>query len=105
MFTLVFITGHAYNSIRNVPFAGRESIAPGFQTQYGLETRLMALLYGTGTLGIILLSVHVPTISNDTTRRALAYIYSAMFLASVTAVVGVFRIKYGGYPFSPFFFL
>jgi len=102
--TLTYITGHAYNYIRNVPFAGsRESISPMFQQQYGLETRLMAGLYGTGAISLVLLTLHVPSVKDDTARRALTYTYAAVFMVAAMAIVGVFRYKYPGYPFGLFF--
>jgi oligosaccharyltransferase complex subunit gamma len=47
---LLFTSGHMYNHIRKVPYVaqgnrgGISYFAPGFQSQYGLETQLVAAL-------------------------------------------------------------
>ena len=104
MFTLIFITGHAYNSIRNVPFINpRESISSSFQSQFGVETWLMAMLYGSGSLSLLLLSLHVPTVTDQNTQRTFAYVYAVLFILSTSAIVGVFRYKMPSYPFRILF--
>ena len=104
IFTLIFITGHAYNSIRGVPFMSpRESIANSFQSQYGLETWLVAMLYGSGAVSVLLLGLHIPSVSDENTRRMLTYVYATLFLLSTSAIVGVFRIKMASYPFRILF--
>lgn len=50
MAILLFISGHMFNHIRRVPYVvgdgkgGVNYIAGGFQTQYGMETQIVAAL-------------------------------------------------------------
>jgi hypothetical protein len=81
----------------------RESISSNFQSQYQLETWLMSMLYGAGAGAVLLLGLHVPTITDDNLRRVLTYAYATSFLLAASAIAGVFRYKYPSYPFRVLF--
>ncbi|KKA27779.1 hypothetical protein TD95_004718 [Thielaviopsis punctulata] len=108
---LIFTSGHMFNHIRKVPYVamGRNGeltyFAGGFQNQLGLETQVVAALYGILSFCSISLAIKAPRIVSPTTQRITVIILSAVILVFYSLLMAVFRIKNGGYPFRlpPFF--
>ncbi|OAA54090.1 malonyl-acyl carrier protein [Niveomyces insectorum RCEF 264] len=103
---LLFISGHMFNHIRKVPYVagdGRGGIsyfAGGFQNQYGMETQLVAGMYGLLSLASISLAVKVPRMVDEKLQQAAALIWGAVLFFMYSFLLSIFRVKNGGYPFS-----
>ncbi|PHH79189.1 hypothetical protein CDD80_5463 [Ophiocordyceps camponoti-rufipedis] len=103
---LLFISGHMFNHIRKVPYVGSDGkggvtyIAPGFQNQYGLETQIIATLYGIMSFCTIALVTRVPRIANRRTQTLTALAIVAVMFVTNSIILRIFRIKNSGYPFS-----
>lgn len=103
---LLFISGHMYNHIRKVPYVagdGRGGIsyfAGGFQNQYGMETQLVAAMYGVLSFAAINLAVKVPRIGDPRAQQIAVFIWGGALFVMYSFLLSVFRIKNGGYPFS-----
>ncbi|SPQ26577.1 11034fa2-dbab-4599-99f6-18ab07357156 [Thermothielavioides terrestris] len=103
---LLFTSGHMFNHIRNVPYVapdGRGGIsyfAGGFQNQYGLETQIVAAIYGILALSGITLAIKVPRISDPKTQAVALFAWASVLFIVYSFLLSVFRRKNGGYPFS-----
>lgn len=103
---LLFISGHMFNHIRKVPYVSSDGkggvtyIAPGFQNQYGLETQIVATLYGIMSFCTIALVTRVPRIANRRTQTLTALAIVAVMFVTNSFILRIFRIKNSGYPFS-----
>lgn len=108
---LVFTSGHMFNHIRKVPYVagdGRGGVsyfASGFQNQYGLETQIVAAMYGILAFAAISLAVKVPRIESPKTQQVAVVVWGGVMLVMYSFLLSTFRIKNSGYPFSlpPFF--
>ncbi|KAL1902075.1 oligosaccharyl transferase subunit ost3/OST6 [Ceratocystis pirilliformis] len=108
---LIFTSGHMFNHIRKVPYVamtrdgGISYFAGGFQNQLGLETQVIAALYGILSFCSISLAIKAPRIASPTGQRIAVVILSAVILVVYSLLMNIFRIKNGGYPFRlpPFF--
>ncbi|KAH8887771.1 hypothetical protein GQ53DRAFT_749464 [Thozetella sp. PMI_491] len=103
---LLFISGHMFNHIRKVPYVagdGRGGVsyfAGGFQNQYGMETQLIAAIYGFLSFAIISLAVKVPRIAEPKTQGILVLVWAGALFFMYSFLLSIFRVKNGGYPFS-----
>ncbi|KAK7429667.1 oligosaccharyl transferase subunit ost3/OST6 [Neonectria magnoliae] len=103
---LLFTSGHMFNHIRKVPYVagdgrgGVSYVAPGFQSQYGLETQIVAALYGVLSFCAISLAVKVPRIADSKTQQVAVIAWGGVLFLVYSFLLSVFRIKNGGYPFS-----
>ncbi|GAB1316277.1 oligosaccharyl transferase subunit ost3/OST6 [Madurella fahalii] len=103
---LLFTSGHMYNQIRNVPYVagdGRGGItyfASGFQSQYGLETQIVAALYGVLALSGISLAIKVPRMSDPKTQGVALLAWGGVLFVMYSVLLSIFRGKNPGYPFS-----
>jgi oligosaccharyltransferase complex subunit gamma len=103
---LLFISGHMFNHIRHVPYVqgdGRGGInyfAGGFQNQFGLETQIVAAIYGVLSFCTIALAVKVPRIEDKKTQQAAVIGWGGLLFVMYSFLLSAFRIKNGGYPFS-----
>ncbi|PHH71682.1 hypothetical protein CDD82_6380 [Ophiocordyceps australis] len=103
---VLFISGHMFNHIRHVPYVtgdghgGITYFANGFQSQLGLETQIIAALYGLLTFCTIGLTTRVPRMSSPQTQliASLSWLIGMYLLNSF--LLRVFRTKNNGYPFS-----
>lgn len=106
---LLFSGGYMFNQIRNTPFLREvgdkvEYIAPGAQSQYGLETQLLSTLYGLLSLVFVLLVSKVGTIRNNKVQLiAVAFIMALVYLL-YSLLLYIFSQKHRGYPFVMFQF-
>ncbi|KAL6866288.1 oligosaccharyl transferase subunit ost3/OST6 [Amphichorda felina] len=103
---LLFTSGHMFNHIRKVPYVagdGRGGIsyfAGSFQSQYGLETQVVAALYGLLAFCAISLAVKVPRISDTRSQQVAVLAWGGVLFVMYSFLLSIFRIKNGGYPFS-----
>ncbi|CAK7208230.1 oligosaccharyl transferase subunit ost3/OST6 [Sporothrix bragantina] len=103
---LLFTSGHMFNHIRKVPYVagdGRGGIsyfAGGFQNQFGMETQLIAAMYGILSFAAISLAIKVPRIADEKVQQVAALIWGAVIFFVYSFLLSVFRMKNGGYPFS-----
>lgn len=120
---LLFTSGHMFNHIRKVPYVagdgrgGINYIAPGFQSQFGMETQIVAALctsFATPPLShlltcipdgllsfcVISLTYKVPRVNDSRTQQVAVISFGALMFIVYSFLLSVFRIKNGGYPFS-----
>ncbi|EMT63783.1 hypothetical protein FOC4_g10014032 [Fusarium odoratissimum] len=95
-----------FNHIRKVPYVtgdgrgGVNYIASGFQNQLGLETQVVAAIYGVLSFCAISLAIKVPRIAEAKSQQVAVIAFGgALFLVN-SFLLSVFRIKNPGYPFS-----
>jgi len=94
-----------FNHIRKVPYVvgdGHGSIsyfAGGFSNQYGLETQIVAAMYGLLSFATISLALKVPRISDPRTQQVAVLVWGGVIFVMYSFLLSVFRIKNGGYPF------
>ncbi|SPO27922.1 related to OST3 - oligosaccharyltransferase gamma subunit [Ustilago trichophora] len=106
---IVFTSGHMWNSIRGAPYVAMgpggkpEYFAGGFQSQYGVETQIVAAIYSLLAFSFIALTVLVPAQRDPTRQRAGVYVWSAIFLSTFSLLFYIFRTKNPSYPFRLFF--
>ncbi|KAG9245009.1 OST3/OST6 family protein [Calycina marina] len=102
---LLFTSGHMFNHIRKVPYVagdGRGGVsyfAGGFSSQYGLETQIIAAIYGLLAFATISLAIKVPRIKDSRTQQVAVFIWGGVIFMMYSFLLSVFRIKNGGYPF------
>ncbi|KAM0252958.1 hypothetical protein ACHAP5_000821 [Fusarium lateritium] len=106
MTILLFISGHMFNHIRKVPYVtgdgkgGISYVSPGFQQQLGLETQIVAALYGVLSFCAITLAIKVPRIADSKTQQVAVIAFGGILFLVYSFLLSVFRVKNGGYPFS-----
>lgn len=102
---LLFTSGHMFNHIRKVPYVagdgkgGVSYFASGFSNQYGLETQIVAAMYGLLSFATISLALKVPRISDPKTQQVAVLVWGGVIFVMYSFLLSVFRIKNGGYPF------
>ncbi|KAK5117173.1 hypothetical protein LTR85_008941 [Meristemomyces frigidus] len=102
---LLFTSGHMFNHIRKVPYVAADGkggvsyFAGGFQNQFGLETQIVAAMYGVLSFATISLALKVPRMSNPRNQQIAVFIWGGVILVMYSFLLSVFRIKNGGYPF------
>ncbi|KAF1985796.1 hypothetical protein K402DRAFT_464121 [Aulographum hederae CBS 113979] len=102
---LLFTSGHMFNHIRKVPYVsgdgkgGISYFAAGFQTQYGLETQIVAAIYGILSFATISLALKVPRIADPKVQQLMVLVWAGVLFFGYSFLLSVFRIKNGGYPF------
>ncbi|KAK4133987.1 OST3/OST6 family protein [Trichocladium antarcticum] len=103
---LLFTSGHMFNHIRNVPYVagdGRGGVsyfASGFQNQYGLETQIVAAIYGVLALSGISLAIKVPRMTDPRAQGIAIFAWGGILFLVYSFLLSVFRGKNAGYPFS-----
>ncbi|KAL1993390.1 hypothetical protein VTN49DRAFT_3339 [Thermomyces lanuginosus] len=102
---LLFISGQMFNQIRQMPYVagnGRGGIsyfARGFSSQFGLETQIIAALYGSLAFSTITLALKVPRIQDPKVQQFAVLVCGATLFALYSFLLSVFRMKNGAYPF------
>jgi len=102
---LLFTSGHMFNHIRKVPYVtgdGKGSVTyfvGGFSNQLGLETQIVAAMYGILSFATIALALKVPRMTNAKQQQAAVFMWSAVIYGMYGFLLRVFHIKNGGYPF------
>ncbi|KAI4271247.1 MAG: hypothetical protein LQ337_006148 [Flavoplaca oasis] len=102
---LLFTSGHMFNHIRKVPYVagdgkgGISYFAGGFSNQFGLETQIVAAMYGTLSFATIALALKVPRMAEPQKQQIAVFVWGAVVFAMYSFLLSVFRVKNGGYPF------
>ncbi|KAF2142901.1 uncharacterized protein K452DRAFT_225821 [Aplosporella prunicola CBS 121167] len=102
---LLFTSGHMFNHIRKVPYVagdghgGLSYFAGGFQNQFGMETQIVAAMYGILSFAAISLALKVPRIANPKAQQTAVVVWSGILFLMYSFLLSVFRIKNGSYPF------
>ncbi|KAL8846752.1 MAG: hypothetical protein Q9221_008178 [Calogaya cf. arnoldii] len=102
---LLFTSGHMFNHIRKVPYVagdgkgGISYFAGGFSNQFGLETQIVAAMYGTLSFATIALALKVPRMADPKKQQIAVFVWGAVIFAMYSFLLSVFRFKNGGYPF------
>ncbi|KAF2735401.1 hypothetical protein EJ04DRAFT_552021 [Polyplosphaeria fusca] len=102
---LLFTSGHMFNHIRKVPYVsgdgkgGISYFAGGFSNQFGLESQIVAAIYGVLSFATISLALKVPRIADARAQQIAVFIWSGVLLCMYSFLLSVFRIKNGGYQF------
>jgi oligosaccharyltransferase complex subunit gamma len=102
---LLFTSGHMFNHIRKTPYVagdgkgGISYFAGGFSNQFGLESQIVAAIYGVLAFATISLAVKVPRIRDSRAQQFAVILWSAVLLCMYSFLLSVFRMKNGGYRF------
>ncbi|KAL8729419.1 MAG: hypothetical protein Q9166_004749 [cf. Caloplaca sp. 2 TL-2023] len=102
---LLFTSGHMFNHIRKVPYVAGDSkggisyFAGGFSNQFGLETQIIAAMYGTLSFATIALALKVPRMVDSRKQQIAVFVWGGVIFAMYSFLLSVFRVKNGGYPF------
>ncbi|CAM0139949.1 oligosaccharyl transferase subunit ost3/OST6 [Umbelopsis sp. WA50703] len=105
---LTMISGHMWNHIRKPPYVipGKNGqinyIANGFQAQLGMESQVVAVIYGVLAFSTVSLAISVPRLDKGKQRIAV-WIWMGCLLVLFSFLMSLFRIKNGGYPFKLLF--
>lgn len=103
---LLFCSGQMFNVIRKAPYVagdgkgGISYFASGFQNQFGMETQLVAGMYGVLSFAAISLAIKVPRITDPKVQQVATLIWGAVIFLMYSFLLSVFRMKNGGYPFA-----
>ncbi|CAO3598960.1 unnamed protein product [Absidia cylindrospora] len=106
---LVMTSGHMFNRIRNTPYSvpgpnGQLSyVAAGFSSQYGIETQLVASIYGVLAFAVVSLTYAVPRFDDKWRQRVGVYIWTSCFIVIFSCLMAFFKIKNEAYPFKILF--
>ncbi|OJJ88029.1 OST3/OST6 family protein [Aspergillus glaucus CBS 516.65] len=102
---LLFTSGHMFNHIRRVPYVvgdgkgGISYFAGGFQTQFGMETQIVAAIYATLSFATIALAMKVPRMADAKAQQVAVVIWGAVLFGVYSFLLSVFKAKNAGYPF------
>ncbi|KAF2244685.1 hypothetical protein BU26DRAFT_522481 [Trematosphaeria pertusa] len=102
---LLFTSGHMFNHIRKVPYVagdpkgGITYFAGGFSNQFGLESQIVAAIYGVLAFATISLALKVPRIADSRAQQFAVFLWSGVLLCMYSFLLSVFRMKNGGYQF------
>ncbi|KAI0008103.1 hypothetical protein F4779DRAFT_467096 [Xylariaceae sp. FL0662B] len=103
---LLCTSGHMFNQIRKVPYVagngrgGLTYFASGFQNQLGLETQVVAFIYGLLSFATISLALKAPRVRDPKLQQLTVIAWGAVLVLMYSFLLSVFRIKNGGYPFK-----
>ncbi|KAF2457435.1 hypothetical protein BDY21DRAFT_303481 [Lineolata rhizophorae] len=102
---LLFTSGHMFNHIRKAPYVagdGRGGIAyfaGGFQNQFGLETQIIAAIYGILSFAAISLALKVPRMSDPKAQQVAVFVWAGVMMGMYSFLLSIFRMKNAAYPF------
>ncbi|PPJ59468.1 hypothetical protein CBER1_02429 [Cercospora berteroae] len=102
---LLFTSGHMFNHIRKVPYVASDGkggvsyFAGGFQNQFGMETQIIAAIYGVLSFATISLALKTPRITDPRQQKIAVLVWGGIILAVYSFLLSIFRVKNGGYPF------
>ncbi|CRK37034.1 Magnesium transporter protein 1 like [Verticillium longisporum] len=103
---LLFTSGYMFTLIRKTPYVvgngkgGVTYFTGGFQNQLGMETQIVAAIYGVLAFCAIALTVKVPRIADPKKQQIAILAGAGVMFIMYSFLLSVFRIKNGGYPFS-----
>ncbi|KAL1956534.1 hypothetical protein VTO42DRAFT_7098 [Malbranchea cinnamomea] len=102
---LLFSSGHMFNHIRKVPYVmgdgkgGIAYFAPGYSSQLGLESQIVAATYGVLSFATIALAMKTPHIADVKAQQASVILWILVFWIMYSFLLSSFRTKNGAYPF------
>jgi oligosaccharyltransferase complex subunit gamma len=102
---LLFTSGYMFNHIRKTPYVqgspkgGINYFAGGFSNQFGLESQIIAGIYGVLAFATISLALKVPRIKDPRAQQFAVFLWSGVLLCMYSFLLSVFRMKNGGYQF------
>lgn len=102
---MLFTSGHMFNHIRKTPYVsgdgkgGISYFAGGFSNQFGLESQIIAAIYGVLAFATINLALKVPRIADSRAQQFAVFVWSGVVLCMYSFLLSVFRMKNGGYQF------
>ncbi|KAF1834279.1 hypothetical protein BDW02DRAFT_630503 [Decorospora gaudefroyi] len=102
---LLFTSGYMFNHIRKTPYVsgdgkgGINYFASGFSNQYGLESQIVAAIYGVLAFATISLALKVPRIKDPRAQSFAVILWTGVLFGMYSFLLSVFRMKNGGYPF------
>ncbi|KAJ4375081.1 oligosaccharyl transferase subunit ost3/OST6 [Neocucurbitaria cava] len=102
---LLFTSGHMFNHIRKTPYVsgdgkgGISYFAGGFSNQFGLESQIVAAIYGVLAFATISLALKVPRIADARAQQFAVFLWSGVLLCMYSFLLSVFRTKNSGYQF------
>lgn len=101
-------SGIMWVRIRGAPYQdialhGKRTFTNSMQSQFGIESRIIAFCNLASAISVIALSTKVPQIANPKARRLACLMFMAVLLVSFSAEVAAFRSKVGLYPFRLLF--
>ncbi|KAH9449546.1 hypothetical protein KEM48_006682 [Puccinia striiformis f. sp. tritici PST-130] len=105
---LLMISGQMWCQIRSPPYmvkgpTGNPSyIAGGYSNQYGVETQLIASLYGILAFAAYTLAFTVSKLDDPFRQRVAVYVWLGVYLTISSMLLNIFRLKNGSYPFKLF---
>ncbi|KAL8840938.1 MAG: hypothetical protein Q9170_001131, partial [Blastenia crenularia] len=94
---LLFTSGHMFNHIRKVPYVsgdgkgGISYFAGGFSNQFGMETQIVAAMYGTLSFATIALALKVPRMTDPKKQQVAVFIWGAVVFGMYSFLLSVFR--------------
>ncbi|KAL0073178.1 hypothetical protein F4703DRAFT_1442419 [Phycomyces blakesleeanus] len=106
---LVMTSGHMWNRIRNPPYVmpGQNGqinyVASGFQQQLGMESQIVASIYGVLAFSVVSLAYAVPSFDDKFRQRFGVYVWSIAIFVVFSCLVNLFRLKNAAYPFKILF--
>ena len=104
---LTMTSGYMWNQIRKPPQmvmtpSGPQYFANGATNQFKVETSIIGTIYGLCALCIVILSVQVPKIQNESRQRLAVYLWSIILVMTFSSLVYIFKLKQPIYPFRLF---
>ncbi|KAF0339852.1 magnesium transporter protein-like protein 1 precursor [Gigaspora margarita] len=104
---LMMISGHMWNHIRGPPYVYYQNsqvsyIAHGFSNQFGIESQIVAVVYGICSFSVIALIHLVPKVEDKNKQRFGTYLWMGILFTTFSLLFALFRIKNPGYPFKLF---
>jgi oligosaccharyltransferase complex subunit gamma len=105
---LLMNSGHMWNHIRKPPYIisnkGQISyISQGFSQQLGLESQIVAVIYGILAFSTASLAISVPRLPSASKQRVAVYVWMGCVFVVFSFLMQLFKIKNGGYPFNLLF--
>ncbi|KAF7312939.1 hypothetical protein MKEN_00978500 [Mycena kentingensis (nom. inval.)] len=101
-FSMVMASGYMFARIRGAPWAGRggQMVAPGAQSMYAGEVRLVAPIYILLGLAFYILATIVPQYPvSRAGQRIVVYSSSLLIFFGYSLLIVLFRIKMRSYPY------
>ncbi|CEG71674.1 hypothetical protein RMATCC62417_07371 [Rhizopus microsporus] len=103
---LIMTSGYMWNRIRAPAYviptqSGQINyIAQGFSSQLGIESQIVASIYGSLGLSVLALIKMVPHFEEKSRQRFAVFLWIGCFVFIFSILLALFKIKNGGYPFK-----
>ncbi|PLW06203.1 hypothetical protein PCANC_26646 [Puccinia coronata f. sp. avenae] len=103
---LLMVSGQMWCQIRSPPYMVKSPsgapgyIAGGYSNQYGVETQVIASLYGVLAFAAYTLAFTVSKLDDPIRQRVAVYVWLGVFVTISSMLLNIFRMKNGSYPFK-----